>query len=45
MVLAHNCVICGIGVNVERLYAGADPDYETVLRVLVDNVHATKSRS
>ena len=39
--LAHNCTLLEIGVNFDRLYDGADPDYEMCLRVLVDRVNDT----
>jgi hypothetical protein len=39
--LAHDCTLLEIGINFDRLYAGADPDYELSLRVVRDRVNET----
>lgn len=38
--LARDCSILQIGLNYDRLYAGADPDYELSLGLVRDRVNA-----
>lgn len=39
--LVHDCTLLEIGVNFDRLYSGADPDYELGLRIVRDRVNDT----
>lgn len=43
--LAHDCTLLEIGVNFDRLYGGADPDYELALRVVRNRVSATNAEN
>lgn len=39
--LVHDLTLLEIGVNFDRLYGGADEDYELALRVVRDRVNET----
>ena len=39
--LAHDCTVLEIGINFDRLYSGADPDYEFALGVVCNRVSET----
>ena len=42
--LAHDLTLLEVGFNFDRLYSGADPDYELALGVLRDRVNESNRR-